>query len=234
MVLSTNQKIKSLIDIAMRLYNPDVMYTYTGKGSNEDDVVKDTKKTLRTHLTVKPDDTLLIAIFRMFVYFFVCGRHITATSSLTYFPVFKERTRTHLKVFLKPVQKGKKIIRGDGKIEAAPYSDFTIPHFLDDESIRVNIPEITIGGWTVKITFKDQSYILIRTLTREEGIKTVLELAKYVNPKYYPDGGLVESNLSINEPNEGKRNKLHGIKMKCYKQEFYPFGSEKWKWARNI
>ena len=231
-LLTTNQKVKALMAIAMRLYNPDVMYTYTGRGEAEDEAVSLTKKTLRENLTIKPDDTLAIALFRMFVYYFVCGRFIPASSSLTYFPVFKNRTRTHLKVLLKPAQKGKKILRKDGSLEYAPHDDFSIPNYIGGRS--PTIPSFTSGGWTVRLTFTDQSYIQLRTFTREEGVNVVLQLGKYVNSKYHPDGGLIEGNLQISEPNKGKEYKLHKIKMRAWKCEFYEFGKGEWEWSRNL
>jgi hypothetical protein len=231
-MLTTTQKIKVLISIVMRLYNPEVMYTYTGKGGSENEAVGATKQVLRTHLTVKPDDTPIVAIFRMFIFFFVCGRYIIAAAPLTLYPVHKDRTRNHLHVYQKPIRKGQKIIRSDGRIEAAPYAEFSIPHYIG--SNRPKIPVYTYGGWAVSMKFTDQSSISIKTLTREEGVKTILELAKFVDSKYYPQGGLVEKNLNISEPNEGKKNRLHGVKLKPYKVEYYKFGKEMWEWAHNI
>lgn len=231
-MLTTNQKIKALLAIAMRLYNPDVMYTYTGNGGSENEAVAATKSALRTHLTVKPDDTPIVALLRMFIFFFVCGRYITSAAPLTLYPVHKSRTRTHLHVYLKPVNKGQKIIREDGRIEKAPYADFSIPNYIGGK--RPIIPSYNYGGWSVSIKFTDQSSISIKTLTRGEGVKTILELASFVDSKYYPTGGLTEKNLSISEPNEGKRNRLHGIQLKPYKVEYYLFGKADWEWAYNI
>jgi hypothetical protein len=231
-MLTTTQKIKVLITICMRLYNPEVMYTYTGKGGSENEAIAATKDTLRTHLTVKPDDTPIVAILRMFIFFFVCGRYIISAAPLTLYPVHKDRTRNHLHVHTKPVTKGKKIIRADGKIENAPYADFSIPHYVGNK--RPIIPSYTYGGWAVSMKFTDQSYLCIKTLTREEGVKLCLELSKFVDAKYHPVGGLIEKNLSISEPNEGKKNRLHGVKLKAYKVEYYKFGQANWEWAHNI
>ena len=231
-MLTTNQKIKVLISIVMRIYNPEVMYTYTGNGGSENEAIAETKGVLRTHLTVKPDDTLMIAIFRMFIFFFVCGRYIVAAAPLTLYPVHKDRTRTHLHLYFKPARKGQKIIRQDGRIENAPYADFSIPHYVGGQ--RPTIPHYTYGGWCISIKFTDQSSISIKTLTREEGVKTILELAKFVDAKYHPLGGLTEKNLSISEPNNGKKNRLHGIKLKPYKVEYYLFGKADWEWSHNI
>lgn len=127
-LLTTNQKVKALMTIAMRIYNPDVMYTYTGRGTEEDEAVSLTKKTLRENLTIKPDDTIAIASFKMFIYYFVCGRFIVASSPLTYYPVFANRTRTHLKIYARPARKGQKIIRKNGSMEYAPNDEFSIPN----------------------------------------------------------------------------------------------------------
>jgi hypothetical protein len=231
-MLTTNQKIKVLISIVMRLYNPEVMYCYTGQGGSENEAIAATKQVLRTHLTVKPDDTPIIAIFRMFIFFFVCGRYIVSTAPLTLYPVHKDRTRNHLHIHLKPVKKGQKIIRQDGRIETAPYADFSIPHYIGSK--RPTIPTYTYGGWAVSMKFTDQSSITIKTSTREEGVKTLLELAKFVDAKYHPVGGLIEKNLSISEPNQGKKNRLHGVQLKAYKVEYYKFGKAEWEWAHNI
>jgi hypothetical protein len=216
----------------MRLYNPEVMYTYTGQGGSENEAVAATKQVLRTHLTVKPDDTPIIAIFRMFIFFFVCGRYIVAAAPLTLYPVFKDRTRTHLHLYFKPVKKGQKIIRQDGRIENAPYADFSIPHYVGSK--RPTIPHYTYGGWAVSMKFTDQSSISIKTLTKEEGVKVILELCKFVDPKYYPVGGCIPKNLSVSEPNEGKKNRLHGIQLKPYKAEYYKFGESISEWIHNI
>jgi hypothetical protein len=231
-ILTTNQKIKALISIVMRLYNPEVMYTYTGQGGSENEAVGATKQVLRTHLTVKPDDTPIIAIFRMFIFFFVCGRYIIAAAPLTLYPVHKHRTRTHLHLYFKPTRKGQKIIRLDGSVEKAPYADFSIPHYIGNK--RPIIPHYTYGGWAVSMKFTDQSSVSIKTLTREEGVKVILELCKFVDPKYHPVGGLTEKNLSISEPNQGKKNRLHGVQLKPYKAEYYLYGKENWEWAHNI
>lgn len=231
-MLTTNQKIKVLIQIVMRIYNPEVMYTYTGQGGSENEAVGATKTVLRTHLTVKPDDTMMIAIFRMFIFFFVCGRYIVSAAPLTLYPVQKGRTRTHLHLYFKPIKKGQKIIRDDGQIEKAPYADFSIPHYIGGK--RPTIPRFTYGGWAVSMKFTDQSSISIKTLTKEEGVKIILDLCKFVDPKYYPVGGCTEKNLSISMPNDGKKNRLHGIQLKPYKAEFYKFGSAAWEWAHNI
>jgi hypothetical protein len=231
-LLTTNQKIKALIAVAMRLYNPDVMYTYTGQGSSENEAVAATKQTLRQHLSIKPDDTPIVAIFRMFIFYFVCGRYSAATAPLSLYPVHKDRTRSHLHVYLKPVKKGQKIIRENGRIEAAPYTDFSIPHYIGQR--KIGIPNYTYGAWTIQLTLKDQSFIRLKTHTREEGIKTVLELGKHIDPKYLPDGGLIEKNLRVTEPNQGKHQRLDGIKIKAYKVEFYKFGEEQWEWAQNL
>jgi hypothetical protein len=230
--LTTNQKIKALISIVMRIYNPEVMYTYTGHGGSEDEVTAATKTTMRTHLTIKPDDTPIVAILRMFIYYFVCGRYITAAVPLTLYPVHKDRTRTHLHVMTKPVKRGQKIVRADGRIERAPYGDFTIPHYVGSK--RPTIPPYTSGGWTVSFNLTDQSFIQLRTLTRDEGVKVVLELAKHTDPKYHPPGGIVEKNLRVTEPNQGKKNRLHGVKMRAYKAEYYLFGNAEWEWAHNL
>ncbi len=231
-MLTTNQKIKALIAIAMRLYNPEIMYTYTGAGGSENEAVAATKQTLRTHLTIKPDDTPIIALLRMFIFYFVCGRYTVAAAPLSLYPVQKGRTRTHLHVHQKPVKKGQKIIRANGAVEKAPYADFSIPHYVGSK--RPTIPRYTYGGWTITFNFTDQSFIQIRTLTREEGIKVMLELAKFVDPKYHPPGGLVEANCRVTEPNQGKKNKLYGVKLKAYKVEYYKFGESDWEWAYNI
>jgi hypothetical protein len=231
-MLTTNQTIKVLLSIVMRIYNPEVMYTYTGRGESENEAIAATKEVLRTHLTVKPTDTPIIAIFRMFIYFFVCGRYITSASPLTLYPVHKDRTRNHLHIHLKPVKKGQKIVRSTGQIEKAPYADFSIPHYIGSK--RPTIPSYTYGGWAVSLKLKDQSAISIKTFTREEGVKLILELAKFVDPKYYPVSKLTEKNLSISEPNDGKKNRLHGVKLKAYKVEYYKYGQANWEWAHNI
>jgi hypothetical protein len=231
-MLTTNQKIKVLIQIVMRLYNPEVMYTYTGQGGSENEAVGATKGVLRTHLTVKPDDTPTIAIFRMFIFFFVCGRYIVGAAPLTLYPVQKGRTRTHLHLYFKPTKRGQKIIRNDGQIEKAPYCDFSIPHYIGGK--RPTIPHYTYGGWAVSMKFTDQSSVSIKTLTRDEGVKIILELCKFVDAKYHPVGGLIEKNLSVSEPNEGKKNRLHGVKLKPYKVEYYLFGKAAWEWSHNI
>ena len=231
-MLTTNQKIKVLLQIVMRLYNPEVMYTYTGQGGSENEAVGATKTVLRTHLSVKPDDTLMIALFRMFIYFFVCGRYIVSTAPLTLYPVQKGRTRTHLHLYFKPVKKGQKIIRADGQIEKAPYADFSIPHYIGGK--RPTISHFTYGGWSISMKFTDQSSVSVKTLTKEEGVKIILELCKFVNPKYYPVGGCTVGNLSISEPNNGKKGRLYGIQLKPYKAEFYKFGQSSWEWAHNI
>jgi hypothetical protein len=231
-MLTTNQKIKALIAVVMRLYNPEVMYTYTGQGGSENEAIAATKETLRTHLTVKPDDTPIIAILRMFIFFFVCGRFSAAAAPLSLYPIHKDRTRDHLHVYLKPIRKGQKIINSEGRIRAAPYADFSIPHYIGERKAR--IPHYTFGAWTVQLSLKDSSYIRLSTSTREEGIKVVLALGKYVDPKYLPDGGLIEKNLRITEPNHGKHRRLDGIPMKAYKVEYYKFGEEQWEWAQNI
>lgn len=233
-LLTTNQKIRALIDIAMRLYNPEVMYTYTAAGESGDEGVLATKKILRTHLTVKPDDTPIVAIFRMFIYFFVCGRFSIAAAPLSLYPVWRDKTRNHLHVYLKPVKKGQKIVRQDGRIQNAPYADFSIPHFIGTKDKRVRIPSYTVGGWTVRLNLKDQSFLQIRSSTKEEGIKVVTELSKSIDPKYLPDGGVRAGILRINQPNEGKVAKLNGVKIRAYKVEFYKFGEEQWDWAQNI
>jgi hypothetical protein len=231
-MLTTNQKIKVLIQIVMRIYNPEVMYTYTGQGGSENEAVGATKQVLRTHLTVKPDDTPIVAIFRMFIFFFVCGRYIISSAPLTLYPVHKNRTRTHLHLHFRPTKKGQKIIRQDGRIENAPYADFSIPHYIGSK--RPTIPSYTYGGWAVSMKFTDNSSVSIKTLTRDEGVRIILDLCKFVDHKYHPVGGLTEKNLSINEPNEGKKNRLHGVKLKPYKAEFYKFGEATWDWAHNI
>jgi hypothetical protein len=231
-ILTTNQKIKALISIVMRLYNPEVMYTYTGQGGSENEAVGATKQVLRTHLTIKPDDTLIIAIFRMFIFYFVCGRYTVAAAPLTLYPVHKNRTRTHLHLYFKPVKKGQKIIRLDGSVEKAPYADFSIPHYIGNK--RPTIPHYTYGGWSVSMKFTDQSSISIKTLTREEGVKVILELCKFVDPKYHPVGGCNDKTISVSEPNQGKKNRLHGVNLKPYKAEYYLYGKENWEWAHNI
>jgi hypothetical protein len=233
-ILTTNQKIRALLDIAMRLYNPEVMHTYTSQGESGDEGVVATKKTLRTHLTVKPDDTPIVALLRMFLYYFVCGRYLVATAPLTLYPIHKDRTRNHLHVYLKPVQKGKKVTRKDGRLGYAPYADFSIPHFVGNKNTKVVIPSYTVGGWTVKLTLKDKSFILQHFNTKEEGIEVITKLSKYVDPKYLPDGGVSEKTLQIGLPNDGKVYELSGIKIRAYKVEFYKFGEENWDWAQNI
>jgi hypothetical protein len=231
-MLTTNQKIKVLISIVMRLYNPEVMYCYTGQGGSENEAIGATKQVLRTHLTVKPDDTPIIAIFRMFIFFFVCGRYTVAAAPLTLYPVHKDRTRNHLHVYTKPIKKGQKIIREDGQVEKAPYAEFSIPHYIGAK--RPKIPTYTYGGWAVSLKLTDQSSISVKTLTREEGVRVILELAKSIDPKYHPASNLTDKNLSISEPNEGKKNRLHGVKLKAYKVEYYKFGNANWEWAYNI
>lgn len=231
-MLTTNQKIKVLISIVMRLYNPEVMYCYTGQGGSENEAIAATKETLRTHLTVKPDDTPIVAIFRMFIFFFVCGRYIVSAAPLTLYPVHKDRTRNHLHVYTKPVKKGQKIVREDGYIEKAPYADFSIPHYVGNK--RPTIPSYTYGGWAVSLKLTDQSSLSIKTLTREEGVKVILELGRFIDPKYLPVGGLIEKNLSVSEPNNGKKNRLHGVRLRAYKVEFYKYGKAEWEWVHNI
>ncbi|NJR31632.1 MAG: hypothetical protein HC778_00575 [Chamaesiphon sp. CSU_1_12] len=231
-MLTTNQKIKALIAIVMRIYNPEVMYTYTGRGENENEAVAATKGVMRTHLTVKPDDTPIIAIFRMFIFFFVCGRYTVAAAPLSLYPVQKDKTRSHLHIYMKPLKIGQKIIREDGQIEKAPYSDFSIPHYIGGK--RPKIPSYTYGGWIITLTLTDQSYLQIKSLTRDEGVRVVLELAKFIDPKFLPKGGATESVLSKTEPHDGKKNRLHGVLLKPYKAEYYKFGESSWDWAHNI
>jgi hypothetical protein len=231
-MLTTNQKIKVLIAIAMRIYNPEVMYTYTGQGGSENEAVAATKQVMRTHLTIKPDDTPIIAILRMFIFFFVCGRYILAAAPLSLYPVHKDRTRNHLHVYTKPFKHGQKIVREDGRIEKAPYADFSIPHYIGNK--RPRIPSYTYGGWSIVLSLTDQSAIKIKTSTREEGVRVMLELAKFVDPKYLPGGSVTEKKLRITEPNDGKKNRLHGVLLKAYKVEYYKFGKADWEWAHNI
>ena len=81
-------------------------------------------------------------------------------------------------LYFKPVKKGQKIIRDDGRIEKAPYADLSIPHYIGSK--RPTIPNFTYGGWAVSMKFTDNSSVSVKTLTKEEGVNVILALCKFL------------------------------------------------------
>jgi hypothetical protein len=226
---TTNQTVKALIDIAVKLFNPSVIEIYAPGGDNEDEETAQTKRTLRENLTIDPSDTLQIAQFKIDIYYFLCEKIPHHSAPLSTYPINPDKTRNHLHLYYKPTQKGKKIFLPNGRIRPAPYIDFSIPHYVGPR--RPILAKYTYGPWAIKAEFSDKSYILLHTNTEEEGIKIVLELCKFVDPKYQPKDGMKSKDLKISKPNARTLEfQLNGIKVKPYQIEYYKFGEDTWDW----
>lgn len=203
---------KVLVQLAMRIHNPQVMQAYRNNGELEREPIN---IVLAKYLRVYPKDSLLDVLIKCILFYMVDGRLWVQSSTSTYWAQKSKAFKPQLVIQYRPVGERKKF----GYNSYAGNPQFSIPHYDGTDSPL--IPAFTMGRYTAKYMLTDQSYIMINAISQEEAISVCAKMASYTDRRLRPTGEIIE-NISIST--RTKKPRMDGIKIEPFKGEYLDSG----------
>lgn len=199
---------KVLVQIAMRLHNPQVMEAYRSNGAAEReglDIV------LAKYLKIYPKDSILDVLMKCILFYAVDGRLWVQSTSPSQWSQRSKSFKPQLVIQYRPVGKRKKF----GYNSYAGNPQFCIPHY--DGTGSPYLPAFTLGKFTAKYMLNDQSYLMINAVSQEEAIAVCAQMASYTDERLRPTGTILE-NISIST--RPKQPRMQGVKIEPFKGEY--------------
>lgn len=203
---------KVLVQVAMRLHNPQVMQAYRNNGEIEQDPVN---SVLVKYLRIYPKDSLLDVLMKCILFYMVDGRLWVQSSTPTQWSQRSRSFKPQLAIQYRPVGKRKKF----GYNSYAGNPQFCIPHYNGADSPY--LPAFTLGKYTAKYMLTDQSYLMINAVSQEEAITVCAQMASYTDERLRPTGTILE-NISIST--RPKEPRMQGVKIEPFKGEYLSGG----------
>jgi hypothetical protein len=204
---SSNYKV--LIQVAMKLHNPQVIQAYKIHLDAEEETVE---PLYSKYLRIYPEDSVWEILIKFCLFYLVDGRLWVQSSTPMWWALKKETFKPQLAVQYRPV--------GDRqRFSFANYAgnpELHIPHYNGESN--PHLPSYTIGKHSAKYILNDGTYILINAKTEEEAIAVVLQHASYTKPDKRPPGS-IEDNLTTTKRKRVPR--MNGIKIEPFKAEYF-------------
>jgi hypothetical protein len=207
---SSNYKI--LIQVGMKLHNPQVLVAYRENLDSQD---ADIKPIYSKYLRLYPEDSVWEILIKFFLFYIVDGRLWVQSTTPMWWPQKKEAFRPQLAIQYRPTGDRKRFAYAD----YAGNPELHIPHYNGEPT--PSLPPYTIGKYSAKYILKDGSFIVINAATEEEAIAVVAKHASYIKESKRPEG-TIEENITTTK--RKKKPRLDGIKIEPYKGEYFTGG----------
>jgi hypothetical protein len=209
---STNYKV--LIQVGMKMHNPQVIQAYGEKLDSEDSQIK---PIYGKYLRLYPEDSVWEILIKFFLFYIVDGRLWVQESTPMWWALKKERFKPQLAIQYRPA--------GDRKRFAfesyAGNPELHIPHYNGEPN--PHLPSYTIGKYSAKYMLNDGTYILVNAHTLEEAIEVVAKHASYTKPSKRPEGEILEN---ITTTSRKRKPRMDGIKIEPFKAKYFTGGKD--------
>ncbi|WP_309733182.1 hypothetical protein [Chamaesiphon sp. OTE_75_metabat_556] len=203
---------KVLIQVAMKLHNPQVIEAYQLNLEEEQDQIQ---PIYSKYLRIYPEDSVWEILIKFCLFYLVDGRLWVQSSIPMWWAQKKENFKPQLAIQYRPVGTRKKF----SFRSYANNPTLHIPHYNGEN--RPYLPSYTIGRYRVTYILKDQTSIVINASTLEEAEKVVIQHANYTKLDKRPEGS-VEDNLTRTRSNKTPR--MNGVKIEPFKGEYFTGG----------
>jgi hypothetical protein len=205
---------KVLVQIAMRLHNPQVIQAYRHYLDSPEDAIH---VILLKHLKIYKENSILEVLLKFGIFYFVDGRLWVQSSTPMWWPQKAESFKPQLTIQYRPL----KYTRKTGPYSYHGNPELHIPHY--DGSVNPSIPRYTIGRFSAKYTLRDQTYLMINAATQDEAIAVITKMASYTRKSKRPDGE-ISANISTNT--RPKVPRMNGVTIEPFKAEYFSGGKE--------
>lgn len=209
---SSNYKV--LIQLGMKMHNPQVMQAYGEKLDSED---VDIKPIYGKHLRIYIDDSVWEILIKFLLFYLVDGRLWVQSSTPMWWALKKETFKPQLAIQYRPVGDRQKF----GFNRYANNPELHIPHYNGDPS--PSLMSYTIGKYSAKYMLNDGTYILINADTLENAIAVVARHASYTKTSKRPEGEILDN---LTTTSRKRKPRLDGIKIEPFKAEYFTGGKE--------
>jgi hypothetical protein len=204
---SSNYKV--LIQVAMKLHNPQVIQAYRIQLDSDDDSIN---PIYSKYLRIYPEDSVWELIIKFFIFYLVDGRLWVQASTPMWWSLKKATFKPQLAIQYRPVGDRPRFSYG----KYADNAELHIPHYNGDPNPL--LPRYTIGRHSAKYMLNDGTYILINAKTDEEAIAVVIQHASYTKEDKRPEG-TIEENLTVTK--RKRKPTMDGIKIEPFKAEHF-------------
>lgn len=207
---SSNYKV--LVQVGMRLHNPQVIQAYKQYLDGEDESIE---PIYSKYLRIYPEDSVWEILIKLFIFYIVDGRLWVQSSTPMWWAQKGASFKPQLAVHYRPVGKRPKFAYRS----YAGNPELHIPHYNGDRSPK--IPSYTIGPFMAQYILTDQTYLMINAASMEEAIEVVVKMAEYTKTDKRPEGA-IRDNLDFKV--HKKKPRMNGIKIEPYKAEYFEGG----------
>jgi hypothetical protein len=207
---SSNYKV--LIQIGMKLHNPQVIQAYKEHLDSEEQTIE---PIYSKYLRLYPEDSVWEILIKFCLFYLVDGRLWVQSSTPMWWEQKAQSFKPQLAIQYRPVGNRRKFSYG----VYAGNPELHIPHYNGDGN--PHIPSYTIGKYSAKYTLIDQTYLMINAHTQEEAIAVLVKMASYTKVDKRPHGEITE-NITTNTRRKNPR--MDGIKIEPFKAEFFTGG----------
>jgi hypothetical protein len=217
--MTTNTQKKSsnfkvLVQICMKLHNPQVIDAYDEKIDSEDVGIN---PIYSKHLRIYPEDSILEILIKFLIFYIVEGRLWVQSSTPYWWALKKEAFKPQLVIHYRPAGARK-------KFKFASYANnpqLHIPHYNGD--INPSLPSYTIGKHSAKYMLNDGTYMVINAQTLEEAIEVVAKHASYTKTSKRPEGEILDN---ITTTSRKRKPRMDGVKIEPFKGEYFTGGKD--------
>jgi hypothetical protein len=203
---------KVLIQIGMKLHNPQVIQAYREHLDSEEQTIE---PIYSKYLRLYPEDSVWEILIKFCLFYLVDGRLWVQSTTPMWWAQKGASFKPQLAIQFRPVEKRHKF--GYGSYAGNP--ELHIPHYNGD--LEPHIPAYTVGRFSAKYTLTDQTYIQVNSYTAEEAQEMVIKLAGYTNLKHRPDGDITDN---LTYTSRKKKPRMDGMKIAPYKAEYFAAG----------
>jgi hypothetical protein len=203
---------KVLIQVAMKLHNPQVIQAYKENLDSEEQTIE---PIYSKYLRIYPEDSVWEILIKFCLFYLVDGRLWVQSSTPMWWAQKGASFKPQLAIQFRPVEKRVKF----GYRSYAGNPELHIPHYNGDQNPRIS--DYTVGKFSAKYTLLDQTYVMVNASTPEEAEKMVIELASYTKSEHRPPGE-IKDNLTTNTRRKNPR--MDGMKISAYKAEYFERG----------
>ncbi len=205
---------KILVQIAMRMHNPQVTQAYGEKLDSQDAEIK---PIYQQHLKIYPDDSVWEILIKFFLFYIVDGRLWVQSSTPMWWALKKAVFKPQLAIQYRPVGNRKRF----SFERYAGNPELHIPHYNGDPNPA--LPSYTVGKYSAKYMLNDGTYISINAHTLDEAISVVVKHANLTKPSKRPEGQISDN---ITTTSRKRKPRMDGIKIEPFKAEYFTGGKD--------
>lgn len=202
-----SSKYRVLIQMGMKMHNPQVIEAYSEKIDSEDAAIK---PIYSKYMRLYPDDSVWEILIKFCLFYLVDGRLWVQQSTPMWWALKKETFKPQLAIQYRPVGDRKRF----GFDSYAGNPELHIPHYNGESNPQ--LATYTIGKYSAKYMLNDGTYILINASSLDEAIEVVLKHASYTKTSKRPPGEILDN---ITTTSRKRKPRMDGIKIEPFKAE---------------